>query len=86
MVIRLIDVTYGRNNHWLHFVCTNGESDVNRRFYIDYSGTDLLHNMSLADETENSLKTKLNDDFGFVPFKIEAAKRVLKTHKGYIFR
>lgn len=86
MVITLKSVEMGKNDYWIRFECYNGILDINRLFHIEYSGTDVIHDMSLSEIENEKLKLSLNNDFGYAPFNIKEMREVLKKHRGYVFR
>ena len=59
---------------------------MNKIFSIDYTGTEIIHNMSLTELVEERLKEDLNDSFGFGPFDINRAKSVVSSGVSYVYR
>lgn len=86
MVIKIIDVKKGRTPYQLKFSVRNGELDINKTFSIDYTGTEISHNMSITELIEERLKDDLNDSFGFGPFDINKAKSVVSDGVSYVYR
>lgn len=86
MVIYIVNVRKGKTPYHLEFDVYNGELNRNRKYYIEYTGTELIHNMCLTDEIEEALKESLNEDFGFAPFDIDKAKRIIGKSKTYVYR
>lgn len=84
IVIRLISVESGKNKNWLTFEAFAGALDRNRKYTISFCGTELEHSLSLTDCEIEELERKLGDDFGYPPFDIEKAKRILGKGKDYV--
>lgn len=83
MVVTLVDVSEGKTKNWLIFHAYVGELDRNKKFKLEFCGTDLDHNLSITDEMSEQLRQCIRDDFGSAPYNIKEAKKILKTHYSY---
>ena len=81
--IYVFSVTIGKNNNWLRFSAFVRRFDVNRKYYIDYCGTELAHSIPLTDEGANMFRNMLKKDFGYPPFDIRKCRAILGKGKDY---
>ena len=84
LVIKIENVKLGKNKNWLDFQVMVGALDQNRRYTINYCGTELHHGLSLKDEEMEIFRGYLCSDFGFPPFDIQKVKKNLGNGKSYI--
>ena len=86
MVIKIVDAKKGSTPYRIEFSVINGELDNNRTFKVEYTGTEIFHNMSLTEALEKQFKEDLNKSFGFGPFDIDRAKSVVKAGASFEYR
>lgn len=86
MVITLTDVSMGKNNYWLIFQAYIGELDMNKKYKLEFCGSELNDGIGINEEIHEQLRLSMVKDFGFAPYKLEEAKETLKKHCSYTFR
>lgn len=86
MVIKLTDVSIGKNNNWLIFHAYVGELDMNKKYTLEFCGTELMHGLGISNEIHEQLLSNMAKDFKLPPYKLEEAKEILKVHNSYTFR
>ena len=86
MVIDLTDVHIGKTNNWLIFEAYVGILDRNKKYKLEFCGTELNDYLSIPDELHEQLREKMAHDFQFGPYNLENVKEILKTHHSYVFR
>lgn len=84
IIVSLIDVEYGRNENWLSFKAYVGWLNKNRKYTLDYCGTELKHSLPLLDCEMDELRASMYKDFGSAPFDLHKAKHILGEGKDYI--
>lgn len=82
-MISIQDVELGKNGCWLKFHAYVGRYDVNKKYEIDYCGTGISSDIPLTDEQKEMFRSQLNKDFGYAPFDIVKAKRILGDGRQY---
>lgn len=82
-VVYVTEVKMGKNKNWLVFGVYAGAFDKNRKYTINYCGTELEHSLSFTDQQSEQLREKLRADFGYPPFDLKKAKRTLGEGKEY---
>lgn len=82
--ISIFDVRLGETTNWLIFEARVGRLDNHRIYSFAFCGTELNHSLSLLDSDIENLREQLYNDFGYPPFDIQKAKRILGTGKEYI--
>ena len=83
-VVNLISVKPGKNKNWLIFEAYVGAMDRNKKYTLEFCGTELKHSLSLLDQEIEQLKVMMCSDFGYAPFDLEEAKKILKNSKSYV--
>ncbi len=83
IVIHLMSVKPGKNKNWVTFEAYVGALDRNRKYTIDFCGTEMHHGLSLTDDEIEELKQRIGKDFGYPPFNIENMKKILGKGKSY---
>ena len=77
------EVEKGGNNNWLKFKCSCPKMSVSNYYYISFCGTEIIHSLSLNEEQHKNLLNILSLDFGFAPYDISDAKKILEKAKSY---
>lgn len=83
MVVSLISVSKGKNSNWLIFQAYVGELDRNRKFNLEFCGTELHDTLGMTEKMHEKLREKIREDFGSAPYNIEEAKKELGEIKAY---
>lgn len=83
MVVNLVSVSKGKSENWLIFQAYVGELDRNRKYKLEFCGTELHDALSITDKMREKLREKIREDFGSAPYNIEEAKEKIKELKGY---
>ena len=86
IVIFIKDVKKGRTKNWLIFEVLVGFFDANRVYKIDFCGTDINSSIPFTDEQNESLKELLIKDFGYAPYDIDKAKKVIRNGRTYLIK
>lgn len=86
IVIFTKSVKEGRTPNWLTFDVLVGFFDANRVYRVDFCGTDVVSDIPLTDDHNEILKKLLVKDFGYAPYDIEKAKKIVRNGKQYIFK
>jgi hypothetical protein len=81
MTVQLIDVKIGKSNYWLEFLAFADSMDKNKKYKIEFCGTEMYTSLSLNDTREEKLKQDLLNVFGYGPYKIAETKETLKINK-----
>lgn len=81
--VQLIDVKMGKNNYWLDFTAYADSMDKNRKYKIEFCGTEMITNISLNDTREETLKQSLKNDYGYGPYELPVITEKLKIHNHY---
>lgn len=86
IVAFLKNVKKGKTKNWLTFEINIGRFDVNKQYTVNFCGTDMDSCIPLTDEQEVRLKELLVEDFGYAPYDIEGAKKILGNGKQYVIK
>lgn len=81
MVVQLIDVKIGKNDYWLEFLAFADSMDKNKKYKIEFCGTEMHTSLSLNATRAEKLKEELSNVFGYGPYKISEVKEKIKNHK-----
>ena len=81
--VQLIDVKIGKNNYWLDFTAYADSMDKNRKYKIEFCGTEVITTISLSNDKKEVLQKSLQNDYGYGPYKLPEIKEKLKTHNCY---
>lgn len=84
IAIYLIDVKQGKNRNWLTFNAYVDALDKNKKYTLNFCGTELEHSLSLPDQEVEELVNMMCADFGYAPYDLEKAKQVLQKGKSYV--
>ena len=84
IAVWLMDVELGKNKNWLSFKAHVDALDKNKKYTLNFCGTDLEHSLSLPDEEIDKLINMLCSDFGHAPFDLGKAKHILGKGKAYV--
>ena len=76
-VIQIISVKLGKNPNWLKFQAFIPHLDVNRKYILDFCGTELSTSASISEETVEDLRKCLCKKFVNMPFDIKECKSIL---------
>lgn len=82
-VVRLTEVKIGATENHLCFVGYVPYLDANKKWKFDFTGVDLYATASLTEKGVENLLKELCDDFGYAPYDIHKAKRILGDGKDY---
>ena len=82
--ISIQSVNHGKNKNWIELEALVGFFDKNRLYKIEFCGTELNSSIPLTDKQEESLKGQLINDFGYAPYDVCKAKKVIENGKDYI--
>ena len=83
-IIWIKDIKKGRNENWLHFNAYVDCFDKNRLYGIDFCGTMIESSIPLTDYQRRLFADLLSNDFGFAPYDVEKATKVIGDGKGYV--
>lgn len=84
IVVDIISVRKGKTQNWLEFTAYVGALDRNRKYQIEFCGTELHPSFYLSETQLEALRDMLIQDFGFGPYKIDVAQAKVKELKGYV--
>lgn len=73
----------GKSDNWLVFSVYVSHLDVNKKYRIEFCGTELISSLPLTDEQVDRLKGKMVQDFGYAPYNIDKAKRIIGEGRSY---
>lgn len=86
IIVFIKNVEKGKTINWLTFEANVGFFDVNRTYTIDFCGTDANSSIPLTDEQNETLKDLLIKDFGYAPYDMDKAKKIIGNGKSYIIK
>ena len=81
-VVNLYSVRIDRTQYWLKFTITVGGLNDNRKFDVDFCGTE-LNGGSLYGDMREIVKNELANDYGYPPYDIKICKRIFKQKDNY---
>ena len=81
--IRLQSVSKGKNINFLNFEGYIPLFDNSRLYIFKFCGTDVYTNAPMNDEMIESFKQALASEFGYAPFNLSKAKRLLGNGRDY---
>lgn len=84
IVVFLKNVKQGKTKNWLTFEICVGRFDVNKKYIVDFCGTDIDSCVPLRAEQKVRLKELFVEDFGYAPYNIEEAKEIVGNGKQYV--
>jgi hypothetical protein len=79
-IVQLIDAKVIKNNYWIEFLAFADSMDKNRKYKIEFCGTEISTTLSLTDVREEKLKQELLKVFGYGPYKIAEIKEKIKNN------
>ena len=82
IVVNVFKVSKGKNSNWLKFTITVGGLNDNRKFDVDFCGTE-LNGGSLYGDMREIVKNELANDYGYPPYDINICKRLFKQKDNY---
>lgn len=82
IVVNVFKVSKGKNSNWLKFTITVGGLNDNRKFDVDFCGTE-LNGGSLYGDMREIVKNELANDYGYPPYDIKICKRIFKQKDNY---
>jgi len=77
IVIDVQNVKRGKNPYWIVLEAYVGRFDVNKKFPIEFCGSEAISTIPLKDDENEGLKDMLANDFGWGPYDINKIKKVL---------
>ena len=80
MIVKFVSVKYGNNNYWLNFEVYAPQLDINKKYYIKFCGTELIHTLALTDMAYEQLKDNMHNTFGMPPYDINKVRKKLKEN------
>lgn len=83
IVVFVINAKKGKTENWIVFEANVSRFDVNRKYIIDFCGTEVDSDIPLTDGQNEILKELLVKDFGYAPYNIEKAKKIIGMGKQY---
>lgn len=84
MAINLNSVELGKNNNHLIFKGYVPRLSTFYKYEFDFIGTEVMSTSGMTVEQLERLEEKLVNDYGYAPFDITNAKKVLGTGKQYM--
>lgn len=81
-VVNLWSVEIGNTLNWLEFTVTIGGLNDNRKFKLEYCGTE-LNGLSLSPKTINAIRGQLIEDYYYPLYDIKKRKQILKQKNCY---
>lgn len=83
IVIDLYDVKIGRTQNHLLFKASIPTFNNDKEYEFDYIGSEVTSISEMSEKQCERLKKKLAKDFGYAPFDIKKARKILGTGKRY---
>ncbi len=74
---------YGKNKNWLIFKGYVPQCDNSFQYTFEYCGTELYSTANLRESQINDLLEEMNKDFGYAPFDLKKAERLVGDGKEY---
>ena len=81
-VVNLWSVKKGNTPNWLEFTITIGGLNDNRKFKIDFCGTE-LNGLSLSSKVVDMFRKKFISDYHYPPYDIDQCKQTLKENNNF---
>lgn len=79
MVVQIIvdikSARFGKNKNWIIFEAFCGFFDNNKKYTIEYCGTDVETNIPFTDSQGQQLIEKLHQEYGYAPFALDSIKK-----------
>lgn len=76
--LRLNSVKQGKTKNWLIFECYVPMLDINKKFKIEFCGTELHADFEISNLGKKQLLELFLADFGYAPYDISKAQNILK--------
>lgn len=74
----------GKSDNWLVFSVYVSHLDVNKKYRIEFCGTELVSSLPLTDEQVDGLKRKMVQDFGYAPYNINKVREIIGEGRSYL--
>lgn len=86
IIVFIKNVKKRKTINWLAFEANVGFFDVNRIYTINFCGTDVDSSIPLTGKQNETLKELLIKDFGYAPYNINKAKKIIGDGKEYVIK
>lgn len=80
------NVKKGKTVNWLTFEADVSFFNANKTYKIYFCGTELYSSIPLTTNQKETLEELLIKDFGYAPYSIDKAKKIIGNGKQYIFK
>lgn len=86
IVIFIKNVKKGTTKNWIILEAFAERFDKNKVYEINFCGTDVNSSIPLIEDQNKILRDLLVKDFGYAPYDIDKAKKIIGNGKKYIIK
>lgn len=82
MRVQILSVENGKSQNWLKIYAYISQMDVNKKFLIEYCGTDAICEQLTSEQAEKAVPY-LQKLFGYAPFNLTEAQKICDVHHSF---
>lgn len=86
IVVFIKDAKKGTSKNWIILKAFAERFDKNKVYEINFCGTEANSSIPLTDKQNETLKELLIQDFGYAPYDIDKAKKIIGNGKQYTIK